>query len=130
MEQSKDKKLQLTTKQLKAIQTLLAEDTMGKAAKEAGVTRNTLYRWLEDDLFMKELSRCKRLIINQGLMKLQKGTNAAVETLIEVAKDREVPPSARVAASREILNNTFRSLEAEDLEERISSIELKLSIRR
>ena len=118
MNQNKDKRLHLTAKQLKAIQAILTADTMENAAEEAGVTRNTLYRWLRDDLFAQELNLAKRQIVRQGIMRLHQATRDAVKTLLEICRDVEAPASSRVAAAREILNNTLKSIELENIDDR------------
>jgi hypothetical protein len=128
MLQIRDKKPQLTAKQLRGIQAILQADSMEQAAEIAEVNRKTLYRWLENDLFMRELSRAKRIIINQGLLKLQRGTNEASATLIEICQDKDAPPSSRVAAARQILDNTMKSIELEEFEERLKALEERLLI--
>lgn len=125
MTQNRDKKPQLTGKQLRGIQAILESDSMEAAAISAQVNRKTLYRWLENDLFKGELSRAKRLLINQGILKLQQGTSEAAATLIEICQDKDAPPSSRVAAAREILGNTLKSIELEDIEERLKALEEK-----
>ncbi len=123
MAQNKDKRLHLSANQIKGIQALLSSNTREKAAQKAGVTRNTMYRWLNDDLFLAELNKAKGQLIRHHLLTLQRATVDAVKTLTEICKDKKAPASARVAAAREILNNTLKSIELEDIEARIKAIE-------
>jgi len=87
------------------------------------VTRNTLYRWLKDDFFIHELNQSKRQLVQYSILKLQQAAKDAVKTLNDICKDKKASPAARVSAAREILNNTLKSIELEDIEERIKSLE-------
>ena len=123
MTQSKDKKIHLTANKIKGIQAILTTDTMEKAAELTGVTRNTLYRWLKDDLFAKELNIAKRQMVKQGILKLQQATRDAVKTLLEICRDKDAPASSRVSAAKEILSNTLNAIELEEIQERLKALE-------
>ena len=47
----------LTDKQLQALPHLVTAPSMSEAARRADVGRTTLYRWIEDDEFRRELER-------------------------------------------------------------------------
>ena len=62
--------------------------------------------------------------MGQVTSKLQQSALIAVETLNQVMVDVEnSTPSARVQASRVVLENAYRGLELEDLQERIEKLE-------
>ena len=105
----------LTAKQGLAVQTILTAATMDEAAKEAGTTRSTLYRWLKDDLFFQELSRAKRRMIDHHLLRLQRTTGSAIDTLNEICRDKDAPASARVAAAKAVLDSVMKAIEIEVL---------------
>lgn len=123
MNKNSDKKLHLRGKQAKGIEALLTTDTIDQAAKNTGVTRNTMYRWLKEDFFLKELNQAKRQVVQHSILKLQKASQYAVKTLLEICRDKNATDSARVSAAREILNNTLKAIELEDIEERIKALE-------
>jgi hypothetical protein len=123
MIQNSDKKLHLKGKQAKGIQALLSADTIDKAAELTGVTRNTLYRWLKDDFFVHVLNQAKRQLVQYSILKLQQAAKDAVKTLNDICKDTKASPAARVSAAREILNNTLKSIELEEIESRLKSLE-------
>lgn len=123
--ENKNRKLHLTTNQINGIQAILATDTMEKAAEKAGVTRNTLYRWVKEDLFARELNLARRQLVRYGVMKLQQATRDAVKTLLAICRDKDAPASSRVSAAKEILNNTLKSIELEDIEDRLNALEEK-----
>jgi len=88
--------IKLTGRKLKAIHAVLSNDTLNEAAITVGVSRTTLHRYMHDDVFVSELKRAKRAMLNQTILKLQRGMADAARTLIEVCNDRDAPPSARV----------------------------------
>lgn len=113
----------LKGKQAKGIEALLTSDTIEKAAQKAGVTRKTLYRWMKKDIFVKELNQAKRQLVQHGILRLQRATKDAVKTLLEICKDKDAPASSRVSAAREILRNTLKSIELEEIESRLKVLE-------
>ena len=124
--QSNGKIRHLTSKQAQGIQAILTAPTMEIAAKEAGTTRSTLYRWLGDDLFVQELNQAKRRMIDHHLLRLQRAAGSAIDTLTSICRDEDAPASARVTAAKEILATTLKARELEDIEERLVVIEEKI----
>jgi len=62
--------------------------------------------------------------MHQVTSKLQQSALTAVMTLLDVMTDVEnSTPSARVQASRVVLENAYRGIELEDLQERIEKLE-------
>ena len=49
----------LTEKQLQAIPHLVASRSRSEAAKQAEIGRTTLYHWMEDEEFRKEIERLR-----------------------------------------------------------------------
>lgn len=116
----------LSGKKLKAIEALLACDTLDKACKTCGVSRTTMYRYLQEPEFDKEFKRAKRQLINRALLRLQQACGDASRALAEICRNSEAPPSARVSAAREILSSTMKAIETEELEERLKVLEDRL----
>jgi len=127
MARNDNKKIHLKGKQAKGIEALLTTDTIEKAAQKTCVTRKTLYRWLKEDFFVKELNQAKRQLVQQGILRLQRATKDAVKTLLEICKDKDAPASSRVSAAREILKNTLKSIELEEIENRLKALEEEYS---
>ena len=103
-------------KQERVISALLNAPSLRKAAKEAGIAEATLHRWLKDDAFQVAYRNAKRDLVNHSICCLQKSSEKAVQVLLDVAKDKECPASARVSAARAILENSIKTLELDDLE--------------
>ena len=128
MEQNSTSEDVLTGKKLKAIEALIACDTIDEACKDSGITRSTMYRYLKEPLFEKELKAAKRQLINRAILRLQQTCGDATRTLAEICRDKQAPPSSRVSAAKEILSSSLKSIELEGIEERIEAIEQRLQL--
>jgi hypothetical protein len=72
---------------------------------------------------VSEYLRLRKEIVNNAVFQLQKATNNAVNCLTSVMNDPEAPASARVRAAQAVLEQAFRALELEMLEERVLALE-------
>ena len=113
----------IEAKQERAISALLQAQTMREAAKEAGISESTLLRWLHDENFLEAYRKAKRQVVQLAICQLQRSAGKAVKILLEVAEGKFNPASARVSAAKTILEMSFKALELEDLEKRISELE-------
>lgn len=114
----------LTPAQQKAISALLISRTLSEAAKAAEVHRATVYRWLRrDGNFRTELRRARREFIGETTAHLQRLSGEAVENLGKLVKDKKVSAASRVSGIRIILDYAYRSVELEDLEDRLVGVE-------
>ncbi len=117
------RKPKLTHKQAAAIPILLAAPTVNAAAKIAGIGSATLFRWLQNDAFDAAYRRARRSALGQAVAQLQQSSSVAVNALREIAEDQEAPSSARVSAARAVLEIAMRSIEFEDLDNRVAALE-------
>lgn len=123
MKQNKTPNELLKGRKLKAIEALIACDTIDVACKESGITRSTMYRYLKEPLFNKELKVAKRQLINRAVLRLQQTCGDATRALAEICRNKDAPASARVSAAKEILSSALKSIEIEGIEERIKVLE-------
>lgn len=112
-----------------AIIALLTAPTIEDAAKEAGVSDTTLYRWLKLPEFQEELRETKKQAVNLALTKLQHSTTAAVQVLQDVAEDKDAPASARVSAAKGILDMALKAVELDDLIQRLKKLEEQIALK-
>jgi len=120
----------LNGKQIKAVEALIACDTLDEAAKTVGISRATMYRYLKEPAFESELNRAKRQLVNRAILRLQQSCGDATRALAEICRDKDAPASARVTASKAILDGALKAIELEDIESRIATLELRFSIKR
>ena len=117
----------LSANQLKAIKALVSCDTVAEAAEACKLGRQTLYRFMRDPLFDAELKKARRVLVNRAILSLQQSSRHAATALAKICRDEEAPPSARVAAAREILSQTMKAIEIEGIEERLQALEDRLN---
>jgi hypothetical protein len=108
-----------------AIIALLTQPTIPEAAKAAGVSDTTLWRWLQDPEFQAAYREARQQAVGQAIAQLQQLGSAAVRALKSVIEDEKAPHSARVAAARAAFELAYRGVEVEDLAERVAAIEAR-----
>jgi hypothetical protein len=106
---------------------LLSESCIQEAARVAGISETTGYRWLKDADFKTAFKTLQDSITSDAVARIKGSMNIAVATLKYVMRDSEALPSARVSAARVILENSFKSIEIMDVLERLELLENKIS---
>ncbi len=113
----------LSPKQRKAIEALLTSGTVADAARAAGVTRDTLYRWLKDEHFAKALREAEGMAL-QGLTRSLTGLgDKAVAALAAVFDDEAAPHAVKLKAAAIVFGNHPTYLQTTVLTDRIAAIE-------
>ena len=92
-------KAKIGAKQEAAILALLSSKNVEEAARAAGVTSRTLYRWMSEADFGAAYRAARRQAYGQSISRLQQGSTAAATTLLKVMVDPTTPPSTRVRAA-------------------------------
>jgi hypothetical protein len=110
-----------------AIIALLEQPTIPEAAKAAGVSYTSLWRWLQDPTFQAEYRNARRQALGQATSQLQQAAAAAVKALREIIEDVKAPSSSRVMAARTVLEMGLKAVELEDMEVRLAAIERTLN---
>ena len=106
-----------------AIVGLLTQPTLDEAAKHAGVSGPTLWRWMQEPSFQMEYRKARRQAMGQAVAQLQQASSAAVKALREIIQNSDVTASARVTAARTVLEIGLKAIELEDLESRVEELE-------
>ena len=110
-------------KQEGAIVALLSQRNVEDAARVAGITPRTLYRWLKEPDFDAAYRAAKRAAFGQAVARLQQGASAAATTLLKTMIEPSTPASVRVRAAECVLNHAMKAIEIEDIEARVSELE-------
>jgi integrase len=106
-----------------AIIGLLLEPSFEKAAKRAGVSESTLWRWLRLPEFQEAYRSARRESVSQAIGALQRASSEAVEALRKIMKNTKAPATARVNAARSILEFAIKGMEIEDILARLEALE-------
>ncbi len=115
----------LSNRQLSSIPYLLASKSLEEGCRQAKVAKNTVYGWLNDETFQKELKRQREKIVEGALENLKSNITQATETLVKLlASNRE---TIQIRAAENIIEFTLKATEFEKLEERIQSLEERIS---
>lgn len=116
----------LTAKQARAVLALLEHPTLKNAAAAANVGETTLWRWSQTPEFKAAYMDARREAVKQSIAHLQSATGEAVTCLRDVMKSAKASDAAKVSASRAVLELAMKSVELEDLAERVKQLEALL----
>lgn len=105
------------------IAALLRGRTLKEAAAEVGMGYRTLKYWLSSDWFRAEYGEAKKLLLDSTINQLRAAGGEGVETLRDVARNRENPPAARATAGRALVEMLLRAVETQDIVERLERVE-------
>lgn len=111
----------LSSKQLKTIETLLTHGSVDAAAAAAGVSRNSIYKWFKDETFVAELRKAEAEAV-QGLSRALVGLGEKATKALADALDSD-KIAIRLRASEIVINNLLRLRELVDVEARLTELE-------
>jgi transposase-like protein len=113
----------LNRKQQRAVEALLAVGDVSAAAREAGVSRATLYRWLQQPRFARAVREAEERAIDDLSRVLVRMGRTAAATLAKAMSDPAAPVSARVRAADITLSRLLQLRELAVLEARVRDLE-------
>lgn len=114
---------ELNIRQEKFLKALLEAGTIELACRMAGINKTTGYKYLKDEVFLVEYRKLRREAMQQVTARLQKKSEEAVDVLAEIMNDKDNSPNARVQAAKNTLDVAYRSIELDDMAERIEKVE-------
>ena len=112
---------QLTRCQFEALPYVLAPGPISEKAKNAGVSRQTLYRWLRNVNFRRTLQEATTQAMKITDSHLQLASNPAVTVLFRSLEDNK--SDIRLRAAHYIVKLGHDSRFGQQVEERLSTIE-------
>ncbi len=118
----------LTTRQLLTINQILSSCSLEEARRKSKISKGTLYTWLKEEAFKAELSRQRNEITKEARFRLKSAISRAVDELVKLI-DNEKADLKRLVC-KDILDYAFKSIELEDIEARIDSLEEKTKLNR
>ena len=116
-------RISLTQKQRDFLDAMLTSRTVEEATEKADITRNTAYRYLNNDEWQKEY-RQKRNELTDTLTShlLQLGTQA-IETLESNMTPPHATPATKNTTAKTILDYIYSNHDREQIVERLEEIE-------
>ncbi len=113
----------------KVLTALLHHGAVRSAAKDAGVSEATVFRYLQDAEFQRRYRQARADVVDAAIALMQRLCSNAVTTLDAVMHDAEAPASARVSAARTILEQSIGGVELTELRQEIEEIKQMLAER-
>ena len=117
----------MTARQTKALQALLTEPTRRAAAKKAGISESTLRSYLATPDFQENYRVAFSELVTDATRQIQQAISPAVSTLRGIVESADEPATARIQASRAILEFALRMTEALDIVGRVEEMERTIS---
>ena len=111
----------MTAKQQKAIEALLSEPSIRKAASAAGLGEKSIRRWLRLPEFSQAYKEARQRVFADALADLRGATQDAVAALRGAI--REETGALRIKAATTVLELSIRSAETLELEARLERLE-------
>lgn len=113
-----------TGKKTIAILALVEGQSIDRAAAAVGISRATLYRWLNDSTFAAEVERGRAVAYGESLGRLRSVAEKAVDVLVAALGDRQASERRRAAGM--VLEIAFKSRELEEFSTRLARLEERL----
>lgn len=118
----------LTPQQDKAIEAILQQPTLARAAMAVGVHERTLRRWLTEPLFGEAVRAARRVAYGHAIGLVQFYASVAVAALVKVVNDPAAPTNCRVTAAAVLLKFGREGIELDDLVGRVEALERSLAM--
>ena len=113
----------LTPKQRRAVEALLATGEVTAAARDAGVAKDTMYRWLDQAPFLAAVREAEAGALDELSRLLVRLSRTAVATLAKAMNDPTTPAATRVRAADATLGRLLQVRELATLDARVAELE-------
>src|SRR5580698_3630020 len=100
-----------------AIAALLSHRNVDEAAREVGVSVNTLSRWMKQPEFEAALREARRRLAERAIGRLQDAVDAAAMTVLKIMLDSNVPAGTRLRAAEIVLERAVDTSEVDNIED-------------
>lgn len=114
---------QVTARQRRLIEALLAGQSVTQACRTAGVGRRTYYRWLGQPAFREALQQAEAALLEAATRRLLALQASALDAVGAVLADEHLPPTYRLQAARLVLDGALRFYDGVILERRLRALE-------
>jgi hypothetical protein len=101
--------------------------TVENAARKAGIGERTAYRRLENAAFRAQLNQMRADMVQRTAGMLTGAGMGSVKTLVELQQDATAPAAVRRGAARDVLELGVKYRDNADLEQRVATLEQRLT---
>ncbi len=115
-----------TRLQTQAVCALLVSRTIQAAAESCGISSRTLLNWLAEPKFQEKYRSAKNELLEGAVNQLRSAGFDAVHRLHKVVADTDAPLTAAVSAAARLLELLLKSVEIQDLAERLDRLEASM----
>ena len=92
----------------------LQSGNIAQAARKAGTSKRSVYKWLKNGL-EEEIAERQRKIADYAMKLMQTATTEATQYLLEVVRDKQAPPSEKLKAADLLTRNGIKAFESDKL---------------
>ena len=110
----------LTQRQIVALPHLLRPGPITEQARNAGISRNTLYRWFEDENFRECLERLREETLRFSQSEFQAITLKAVEAINDALDSSDI--RIRLQAARIVMQESRNAQYDQNMQRRIENL--------
>jgi transposase-like protein len=110
-------------KMQQAITSLLSHRSIEEAAREVGISPNTLVRWMKEPEFQAACLEVRRTVFSHAVGRLQDAAGAAATTVLKIMLDSNAPAATRLRAAEVVLEQATKTGEMEDVQDRVARLE-------
>ena len=118
----------LSTRQRQALPHLVASNSLAEGARRANISRTTIYRWMEDDEFRRELIRLRSEAAELAKSEMKGMMLDATMALREALDDED--PLVRLRAAAATLSLSMKTLHGLNVEKRLNRIDDAMALRK
>ncbi len=118
--------MNLTENQITAVELLAKGETKTEAAKQAGVSRTTLYEWMEQAEFTTAIQTAKTECWRTAVTRLYPLSEKAADCLSDLITSDKTPSYVRCQAALGVLATARQCYHEGELEARIQQLEQAL----
>ena len=114
---------ELSIREARVAAALMSEPTLAAAARKAGVSERTVYRYLRLERVQKQLRRGRGQLFSAALSGMREAWSESGPTLVKVMHDEKASGSAKVSAVRTALRAGENARLYDELEGRLVELE-------
>ncbi len=107
----------------KLLETLLVYGNAERAAKALNITRNAIYKRLQDETFRAEYNAAQTAIVSAVALEMTAILSDAVGALHDVVTDDIATDNAKISASNALLTHCVRYVETANVLRRLDALE-------